>query len=137
MSYTSQSIRPMRYAVFLLLFAVFYLAGCGTPHQTYSYHGPNSLDMDQLAGSSFSVQWQAQPEKVVTDSPPVSLTLEAALIGPFQHIHDALGVIKKFKNDSTLAHMGPVVATAPPIHTNNWTNKPLTSIISFPSTLQS
>ncbi len=137
MPYTRQNVCFMRYAAPILLLIAFCLSGCGTTHQTYIYHGPAIFDLDHSAGSVLSIQWQAKPGQVVTASSPMSLVLEVSVIGPFQHIDDVVFAIQKHSNDPVLAHMGPIVAAAPPIQTNNWTSKTFTSVLSFPATLQS
>ncbi len=131
-----QKVQVMWYVVLLLLLIPFCISGCGTTHQTYLYHGPASFEGDQYAGINLSVPWQAQPGPVMMDSSPTPLVLQISLIGPFQQIDDVLHAIRKYKNDPVLTHMGPVVATAPSIQTDNWTNRTFTSVISFPTTLQ-
>ncbi len=137
MPYTRQNVRPIREVVPFVLLMAFCLSGCGTPHQTFLYRGPGSFDTAHSAGSVLTIQWQAKPGPAMTDSSPLPLVLEISLIGPFPYIDDIVGAIQKHGHDPILAHTGPIMATAPPIHTNNWTNKTLTSTISFPATLRS
>lgn len=136
MFYTTQNAPILWYLAPLVLLVALGISGCNTTHQTYLYHGPGSFETDYYAGSSLSVQWQAQPGQAVTDSSPIPLVLKVSLIGPFRQIDDVLGAIRKYKNDPVLDHMGPVVATTTPIRTDNWTSKTFTSTLSFPATLQ-
>jgi|SRR5581483_5211875 len=137
MSCARQNVCLMWYVVPILLLIAFCLSACGTTHQTYTYHGPAIFDTDHTAGSVLSIQWRTRPGQIVTDSSPVPLVLEVSLIGPFQHIDDIVGAIQKHSNDPILAHMGSIMASSPPIQTNNWTSKIFTSVLSFPATLQS
>lgn len=128
-----QGIFTISVTCLLLLAVVSGSIACSSSHQTYLYHGPSVFNADQYAGGNLSIPWKAHPGPVVTDGSAVPLVLLVRLIGPFNHIDDLLGAIRKHKDDPDPSSMGSIVASSSPIGTDTWTNKTFTSVIHFPS----
>ncbi|MBE3558719.1 MAG: hypothetical protein IMW89_05755 [Ktedonobacteraceae bacterium] len=100
-------------------------------HQSYVYSGPEFLDSDGNSLETLSVRWKITAGPVKYAFTPDAVLLEAKLVGPFKDVDELLNWSRT--SDFARKDAPPVVASASPIKTDNWTNKPQTSVLIIPA----
>lgn len=119
-----------------------------TLHKTYNYarfscpieahfaSGSQFSTLEKQDTSALTIKWQPHPGPDTSATTPSQVTLQVELIGPlpsldsFQQNLQSDGSMKYFPTT-------PVVAAAPAIQTNDWTNQTYASNIQLPQKLVS
>jgi hypothetical protein len=128
----------------LILPLAFLMGACqlveASSHITYAY-SIMSLPKDRMtnpedhaytyrAGEKLPLSWIPRKDKETQDTKPQTISINAGLVGPFATI-DALKSDMSF--DSNNVTGGRIAAIAPPLQTNNWTNKAVMTDLRLPT----
>lgn len=103
-------------------------------HQTYSYSGPDGFG-SITSQKHILMVWKAAPGSTTSAAHSDPVLLKAELIGPFQTIDALLHAVRQSKINGSFDGK-PVVATAPTLTLDTWTNRTVTSTIPVASTIQ-
>src|SRR5262249_35797329 len=105
-----------------------------TQHQTYYLVliSPDILSVRTWhAGEQKVFEWAARPGHKTTDTNPATVTLEAQLYGPFSERE-----IEAFQGQATdPLPSNRLVAAAPAVSSDTWTNSPRTQTLNLPRPL--
>jgi hypothetical protein len=128
----------------LLLPLIFLLGACqleeASSHVTYTY-SITSLPKDRMtnpddhayiyrSGEQVSLLWTPHQGNETQDTKPKPVRIDAGLVGPFATI-DALKAAMSFDNNNVIS--GRIATVAPPVQTNNWTNKAVSTNLQLPT----
>lgn len=128
----------------LLLPLVLLLGACqleeASSHVTYTY-SIMSLPKDRMTnpddhayiyrpGEQVALLWTPHQGSETQDAKPKPVTINAGLVGPFATI-DALKAAVSFDNNNVLS--GRISTVAPPVQTNNWSNKAVSTNMQLPT----
>lgn len=131
------------FSILVSIFLFLCLNACSSgrvTHQTYNYGNfscpsnatiqPKSAfaTLSLRSGSQVKLKWQPLPAQLSTEATPSPVRLSAILLGPYPSLHDAQQA--SHHNDPSTSDL--IVASIPPIQTDDWTNKTYTSIMKLP-----
>lgn len=133
----------------LSLLLILLVSGCGPTivepptHATYSFSNINSLPQDRVTdpneptayaygqGEHIDLFWGAHPAGETTSSQPTPVKIVAGLVGPFTSIE----ALKKAVSFDGNVINGRIVTAIPPLQTNTWSNKTVSTQFALPATL--